>query len=94
MFNEDGSVDVVYNGEIYNFQEVAVELTDLGHPFRSRTDTDVIVHSWEEWANRASIVFAACSPSHFWASLGKHCFSPATVSALSLCITLGWRTDG
>ena len=49
LFNEDGSVVVVFNGEIYNFQELATELTALGHIFRTHCDTEVIVHAWEQW---------------------------------------------
>ena len=49
LYNEDGSVAVVYNGEIYNFQELIPELTALGHVFRTRSDTEVIVHAWEAW---------------------------------------------
>ncbi|MBF0181680.1 MAG: amidotransferase 1, exosortase A system-associated [Magnetococcales bacterium] len=49
MENEDGSVLLVFNGEIYNFHELYQELVALGHRFRTRSDTEVIVHAWESW---------------------------------------------
>ncbi|GAO34859.1 asparagine synthase [Sulfuricella sp. T08] len=49
LFNEDGSVVVVFNGEIYNFVDLIPELQVLGHIFRTRCDTEVIVHAWEQW---------------------------------------------
>ncbi len=49
LFNEDRSVVVVYNGEIFNFQALAQDLQARGHVFRSQCDTEVIVHAWEEW---------------------------------------------
>jgi asparagine synthase (glutamine-hydrolysing) len=49
IFNEDGSVGVVLNGEIYNFQELQQQLTDRGHSFRTRSDSEVAAHAYEEW---------------------------------------------
>jgi len=49
MYNEDRSVKLVYNGEIYNFQPLMKELEALGHTFATRCDTEVVVHGWEEW---------------------------------------------
>jgi asparagine synthase (glutamine-hydrolysing) len=49
LFNEDASVVVVFNGEIYNFQELVPELEAHGHRFKTHSDTEVIVHAWEEW---------------------------------------------
>ena len=49
MFNEDRSVVIVFNGMIYNSQALMAELQALGHVFRTRCDTETVVHAWEEW---------------------------------------------
>ena len=51
MTNEDGTVWLTYNGEIYNFQELRRTLVDKGHVFRSNTDSEVIIHGYEEWGD-------------------------------------------
>jgi asparagine synthase (glutamine-hydrolysing) len=52
LYNEDQTVCVVFNGEIYNYQELIPELQALGHTFHTRSDTEVIVHAWEAWGER------------------------------------------
>jgi asparagine synthase (glutamine-hydrolysing) len=47
--NEDGSLQIVFNGEIYNFVELREELEASGHIFKTRSDTEVIVHAYEQW---------------------------------------------
>jgi len=49
MSNENGEISIVYNGEIYNFIEIKKILESLGHKFKSKSDTEVILHSYEEW---------------------------------------------
>jgi asparagine synthase (glutamine-hydrolysing) len=49
LYNEDRSVCIVFNGEIYNYQPLMAELSALGYRFRTRSDTETIVHAWEAW---------------------------------------------
>jgi asparagine synthase (glutamine-hydrolysing) len=53
LANEDGTIWITYNGEIYNFEELRRELESRGHAFRTHSDTEMIVHAWEEWGEEA-----------------------------------------
>src|SRR5262245_33731370 len=49
MSNETGDVWATFNGEIYNYQELRGRLIALGHQFRSQTDSETIIHAYEQW---------------------------------------------
>ena len=49
MSNQDGSITIVFNGEIYNFPDLRSELQSLGYAFRTHSDTEVIIHGWDAW---------------------------------------------
>ncbi len=66
LFNEDGSVVVVYNGEIYNYIELADRLIELGHVFKTHCDTEVIVHAWEEWGEKCVDKFRGMFAFGLW----------------------------
>ncbi len=62
MITEDGNYAITYNGEVYNFQEIRLELESHGHRFRSRTDSEVVLHAYAQWGteclNRFNGMFA------------------------------------
>ncbi len=75
LANEDGSVVVVYNGEIYNFGELADELKAAGHTFRTHCDTEVIVHGWEQWGERCVERFRGMFAFALWDGNTKEFFA-------------------
>ncbi|MFA6186030.1 MAG: asparagine synthase (glutamine-hydrolyzing) [Phycisphaerae bacterium] len=64
IYNEDKTVCVSFNGEIFNFEQIKSDLEKAGHRFESHTDTEVLVHGWEEWGTeilgRLNGQFAFC----------------------------------
>ena len=68
LSNEDGTVWITYNGEIYNFKEIRRELISLGHHFKSNCDTEVIVHAWEEWREQCLKRFRGMFAFALWDS--------------------------
>ena len=66
LYNEDRTVCVIFNGEIYNYQELIPELTGLGHTFRTRSDTEVIVHAWEQWGESCVARFRGMFAFALW----------------------------
>ena len=66
--NEDESLHVVFNGEIYNFIELREELINKGHRFKTRSDTEVIVHAYEEWGDDCPLRFNGMFVFALWDS--------------------------
>ncbi len=66
MFNEDRSVAVVYNGEIYNFQDIRQDLIKKGHQFQTRSDTEVIIHAYEEYGTQCVDLFRGMFAFALW----------------------------
>jgi asparagine synthase (glutamine-hydrolysing) len=72
--NEDGSLQVIFNGEIYNFVELREQLEEKGHVFKTRSDTEVIVHSYEEWGLDCPTHFNGIFAFAVWDSRRKQLF--------------------
>ncbi len=74
MGNEDGSVQVVFNGEIYNFLELRKELEEVKHEFKTRSDTEVIVHAYEQWGKECVRRFNGMFAFALWDSRRRELF--------------------
>lgn len=75
MANEDGTVWVVFNGEIYNFQEVRSELLALGHLFKTNSDTEIIIHGYEQWGEECVKRFRGMFAFAIWDETNKTLFA-------------------
>lgn len=74
MFNEDGTISITFSGEIYNFREIRPELERKGHKFKSNTDTEVIIHAYEEYGTDCLKLFNGMFAFAIWDSKKKRIF--------------------
>lgn len=74
MTNEDGRYHLVYNGEIYNFKELMKELKDVGHRFKTRCDSEVILHAYEQWGESCLSRFNGMFAFALWDEKEKKLF--------------------
>lgn len=66
MCNEDGTVWITFNGEIYNYRELRGQLKARGHRFKTASDTEVIIHAYEEWGNSCATKFNGIFAFAIW----------------------------
>ncbi len=88
LSNEDGTLWIVFNGEIFNYVELREELSGLGHRFRTRSDTEVIVHAYEAWGDGAFARFNGQFALALWDSAREALVlarDPLGVRPLYLC---------
>ncbi len=74
MFNEDRSLAIVFNGEVYNFEELRMDLESRGHRFRTRSDTETILHAYEEWGEESPSRFRGMFAYAVWDGPRKQLF--------------------
>lgn len=74
MFSEDKSIALIFNGEIYNYIELREELKSLGHIFRTTSDTEVIIHAYQEWGTNCQSKLNGCWGFAIWDDKEKFLF--------------------
>jgi asparagine synthase (glutamine-hydrolysing) len=74
IWNEDHTSCVIYNGELYNFHDLRLELETLGYLFRTKTDTEVIVHAYEQWGLECLARFNGMFAFALWDDRNKQLF--------------------
>ncbi len=74
IFNEDGSMVIVFNGEIYNYQSIREKLVDAGHVFKTNTDTEVLIHGYEEFGEKLLNMLRGMFSFVIWDKKNKELF--------------------
>lgn len=75
IFNEDGSICLVFNGEIYNYKELRHDLEEKGHIFSTETDSEVLVHGYEEYGENMLLKLRGMFAFSIWDSVHKRLFA-------------------
>jgi asparagine synthase (glutamine-hydrolysing) len=75
MTNEDGTLWITFNGEIYNYLELRQELAEAGHSIRSQSDTEIILHAYEQWGDRCVERFRGMFAFAIWDTRRKRLFA-------------------
>ncbi|MBK7201265.1 hypothetical protein [Candidatus Amarolinea dominans] len=76
MTNEDGTLWLVFNGEIYNYRSLVSELEAAGHIFRSRSDSEAILHAYEQWGDDCVLHFDGMFAFALWDEARQRLFAP------------------
>ncbi len=93
LYNEDRTVVITFNGEIYNYKALRSELQAAGHVFTTKADTEVLLHGYEEWGMAGTWPRSAgCLPTCFTMNTSRRCTAPGISSASSRCITIKMAT--
>lgn len=92
MFNENRSLVLVYNGEIYNYRELMPELIAAGHRFKSHTDSEVLLHGYEEWGEKLPEKLRGMFAFIIWDRKKKQLLVQGICLESNLFITVKWGT--